>query len=232
MKTISALFVATLFATSVSSAHAAPPSCELTFKIGTSTQLVSASVFAIYQNAPGSFPGANVAVDCDLLNGIIGQAADADETRTLTLTVAGTPNAIKGPVEFAKCTWIPTSRFPTAGDFNLSGQSGFSTAFQPVNANITISKINCTGTIATTTTSTSSTSTSTLPPAPLCGDFDDNGKVQSADALAVLRTAVGQRTCDLCVCDVTGNGSINAGDALVVLKMAIGLTPATACPAC
>ena len=36
------------------------------------------------------------------------------------LTVAGTPNPIQGPKDFARCTWIPTSRFPVAGDFNIA----------------------------------------------------------------------------------------------------------------
>ncbi|HYC56210.1 MAG TPA: hypothetical protein VEL28_14845 [Candidatus Binatia bacterium] len=209
-------------------AFAGGPSCDLTFRIGTSTPLFSASVFAIYQNAPGEFAGAGAAVECTLLGNTIGAAADADQTRTLTLTASGTPTPINGPKDFARCTWIPASRFPVAGDFNLSGQSGFNTNFQQVNAQITISKIECDGAIETTTTSTSTT---TLP-AVVCGDFDGNGTLQASDALAVLRAAVGVLSCDPCVCDLDGNEAKTATDALIALRVAIGIALQVHCPAC
>lgn len=212
---------------------AAAPTCEITFRLGTSTPLVSASVFVIYQNAPGDFPGNSISVDCEMLNNTVGQTSDADQTRTLTVTMVGTPTPINGPKDVARCTFTPTSRFPVAGDFNLSGQSGFDTSFpipKQVNANITISDIDCSGTIETTTT-TSSTSSTTLP-LDVCGDFDGNGLIQVSDALNVLKGVVGQQPCDLCVCDVDGNGSKGAADALVVLKTAVGILLALNCPVC
>ncbi len=224
---------ATLLLVSASASQAAAPSCQITFRIGTSTQMSTASVFVIYQNAPGDFPGNTTSVQCQLLNNTLGQTADADQTRTLTLTAIGTPSPIKGPKDFARCTFVPTNRFPVAGDFNLSGQSGFDTSIpfpNPVNANITISDINCSGTIVTTTTS-SSTSTSTLP-LDICGDFDGNGLIQVSDALNVLKGVVGQQDCDLCVCDIDGNGSKGAADALIVLKTAVGILLALNCPVC
>jgi len=163
-------------------------------------------------------------------------AADADQTRTLTITAIGTPNPINGPKDFAKCTWTPTTRFPTTGDFNLNQQSGFSTQFQAVDAKITISDLLCTGTIPTTTTTTTTTTTSstttttTLPQ--LCGDIDHNGVVQTSDALNVLRAGVGLKQCALCVCDVDGSGSIGASDGLTTLKKAVGLAITLHCLAC
>jgi len=53
----------------------------------------------------------------------------------------------------------------------------------------------------------------------------------ATDALFVLKTAVQQFTCDLCVCDVNSSGSITASDALLVLKSAVG-TATLGCPAC
>lgn len=47
----------------------------------------------------------------------------------------------------------------------------------------------------------------------------------AADALAILKEAVGQVTaCDPkpCICDVNGNGSVQAVDALIVLRKAVG----------
>lgn len=75
-----------------------------------------------------------------------------------------------------------------------------------------------------TSTSTSTTTTTTPPPPPVCGDANGNGLVTAADALAILKAAVGGKECDAqpCVCDMGGNGSITAADALLALKIAVG----------
>ncbi len=209
--------------------EAAAPSCELTFRLGTSTPVTTASVFAIYLNAPGDFPGTATGVSCSLLNGTLGQISDGDapQVRTLTVTTIGTPNPIQGPKNIAKCTWIPTSRFPTTGDFNLTAQSGFTSGGQQINPQITITTIECSGDITTTTTTTTTT---TL--AQGCGDFDNNGELQTSDALNVLKASVGQKVCALCVCDLDGNGVKAATDALVGLKSAVGVSVQLKCPAC
>jgi hypothetical protein len=56
--------------------------------------------------------------------------------------------------------------------------------------------------------------------------------ITASDALAVLRTAVGSQTCELCVCDVDGSGAVSATDALITLKVAVGQSIALHCPAC
>jgi hypothetical protein len=206
--------------------QAAAPSCDITFRIGASGSLRSASTFVIYQNAPGEFAGSSTSVECDLGSGFAGVAADADQTRTLTLTANGVPNPFSAPRDLATCRWIPTSRFPVAGDFNLSGQLGANESFQPISPNITITTIECSGDIATTTTTT------TTLPAQLCGDFDDNGTVQTSDALNVLKASVGQKACALCVCDLDGNGVQAATDALVALRTAVGVAVTLKCPSC
>jgi hypothetical protein len=208
--------------------EAAAPSCDITFRINASGSMRSASVFAIYQNAPGEFAGTGTSVDCDLDSGFVGMASDADQTRTLTLTANGVPNAFSAPRDLATCRWVPTSRFPVAGDFNLSGQLGSDANFVPKAPNITITTIECSGDIPTTTTT--STTTTTLPQ--LCGDFDDNGSLQTSDALNVLKASVGQKPCALCLCDLDGNGSKSATDALIALKSAVGVSVQLKCPAC
>jgi len=55
-------------------------------------------------------------------------------------------------------------------------------------------------------------------------------KPTATDALAVLRSAVGQKTCQACVCDVDGSGSVVASDALITLKIAVGQPIGLACP--
>jgi Dockerin type I domain/Dictyostelium (slime mold) repeat len=89
---------------------------------------------------------------------------------------------------------------------------------------------------ASTTTSTPPTTT-TLPvttttlPAGLCGDFNEDGKVTSGDALGILRAAVQHGPCDLARCDASGDGKVTAGDALLALRIAVKLIASTGpCP--
>jgi hypothetical protein len=69
---------------------------------------------------------------------------------------------------------------------------------------------------------------------PAVDEFADSGSalVTASDALVVLRTAVGSRTCAKCVCDVDGNGTISASDALLTLRKAVDSEITLACPAC
>ena len=101
-----------------------------------------------------------------------------------------------------------------------------------VNANITITSIQCSGDIPTTTTTSTTTTTTTTIPLGTCGDFDGNGSIQTSDSLNVLKASVGQKTCLLCVCDLDGNGVKAATDALVGLKTAVGQSTQLKCPAC
>jgi len=64
----------------------------------------------------------------------------------------------------------------------------------------------------------------------LCGDVSGDGKITAADALAVLRTAVGLGVCAEQVCDFNGSGTITASDALAVLQVAVGLPSTPKCP--
>lgn len=216
--------------------EAAGPSCTLKFRVGTSTKLYAASVFAVYTNAPGDFPGTSTGVSCSLLNGTLGAFGDVDAgpARSLQLTLVGTPSPISGPKEVVQCTWIPTTRFPVTGDFDLSVQSGTNQSFQQVDPQITLSSIVCTGSITTTTTTTttsSSTTTTTLP-AQACGDANNDTKLSTADALNILKAAVGQKACANCVCDIDNSGSITTVDALKVLKKSVGASITLTCPAC
>lgn len=66
----------------------------------------------------------------------------------------------------------------------------------------------------------------------LCGDADDSGAVTASDALAILQTAVGARTCALCVCDVDDSSAVTATDALITLNASVGLEVELTCPPC
>lgn len=54
----------------------------------------------------------------------------------------------------------------------------------------------------------------------------------AADALYILRTAVGLETCNRCVCDVNDSGQITATDAQLDLQSAVGILTVDDCPAC
>jgi cysteine-rich repeat protein len=52
----------------------------------------------------------------------------------------------------------------------------------------------------------------------------------SSDALFALRAAVGQVTCSIYVCDVTGDSNIFTSDALRILRKAVGQVVTLGCP--
>ncbi|HEY2773397.1 MAG TPA: LamG domain-containing protein [Candidatus Binatia bacterium] len=64
----------------------------------------------------------------------------------------------------------------------------------------------------------------------VCGQPSSTGGTTTAgDALSVLKTAVGSRKCNLCICDVDHSGSVVASDALLTLKFAVGQPVVLAC---
>jgi len=65
-----------------------------------------------------------------------------------------------------------------------------------------------------------------------CGDLDGSESITATDALIVLQSAVGSRTCEPCICDVDSSGETVATDALVTLKFAVGHAVTLSCPAC
>lgn len=80
---------------------------------------------------------------------------------------------------------------------------------------------------------------SLLSPAPSMAGFGDcsqpvsSGSTPTAsDCAYVLRTAVGTKTCLLCVCDLNNSTTVTTVDALTCLKKAVGLGVSLSCPAC
>jgi hypothetical protein len=66
--------------------------------------------------------------------------------------------------------------------------------------------------------------------AELCGDATNDGARTAADALVILRRAVGfDVACPSSVCDVDDDGAVRAGDALRVLRSAVGVETELAC---
>lgn len=74
--------------------------------------------------------------------------------------------------------------------------------------------------------------TTTMPPGPGCGDPTDDGNLSAADALLVLRAAVGNDHCPICVCDIDATDEITAADALRLLRIAVGHELELHCPPC
>ena len=67
--------------------------------------------------------------------------------------------------------------------------------------------------------------------AAVCGD-PSGGGITASDALQVLKTSVGSRSCLSCICDVDANGAIAVSDALKLLKHAVSGIPALHCSPC
>lgn len=58
----------------------------------------------------------------------------------------------------------------------------------------------------------------------ILGDVDGNGKVDSSDALTVLRYSVGAiKSVDTKSADITKDGKVNSSDALAILQTAVGI---------
>lgn len=79
---------------------------------------------------------------------------------------------------------------------------------------------------------TTTTTSTTLPSYPGCGDAIEDETIVASDALQILRTAVGQFTCDECVCDTNSDGTTLASDALATLRKAVGQPVTLKCVPC
>jgi hypothetical protein len=199
--------------------------CQITFRVGTSVQLFSVSANPSYADAPGEFKGQSTLVECEVLTDASVSVGDADQARGLSIGIVGLPMSISGPEDVLRCTWLPSSRLPVIGDFDVSEQTAFTPAFQEVDPDFHISDIECDGTIGSTTTTTE------LPPA-VCGDATGDGNVTATDALGTLRAAVGSGSCEACVCDVNKSGGITSTDALAVLRAGVGQPVTLSCDDC
>jgi hypothetical protein len=62
------------------------------------------------------------------------------------------------------------------------------------------------------------------------GSAGPEDPVTATDALFILRAAVGQLSCEPCVCNANGTGGITASDALLVLRAAVGAPVDLSCP--
>jgi hypothetical protein len=68
-------------------------------------------------------------------------------------------------------------------------------------------------------------------PMPDCGDANTDGNSTTADALLVLKGAVGSAHCPAVICDVNVPGGVAASDALILLKRVVGQNVSLSCPA-
>jgi cysteine-rich repeat protein len=66
---------------------------------------------------------------------------------------------------------------------------------------------------------------------PICGDANENGQIQTSDALRALQKSVGQPVaCPSYVCDVNNNGSVQTSDAQAILRKSVGQPLVLNCP--
>jgi hypothetical protein len=149
----------------------------------------------------------------------------------------------RGPVGLAHCRYSFEVAPPEPSDFAALVTDASTPQLCQVlpRPTVVVSSVQCpadsatTTTITTTTTvtTTTSTTTTTLPP-PECGDpIPQTGSLTATDVLFILRVAVGQFDCPLCVCDANGSGTITASDARrVLLAILDPIEFELNCPAC
>lgn len=167
---------------------------------------------------------------------------DLDEQRRLTTAIIRFAK-FSAPVALGGCRVFYDSRVPVAGDFAISvtnaGRDGEDNNVKPT-PKVKITSIECpgqlpspTGTTTTTVTSTSLTVTTSTLVDGFCGQPTSTGdKPTASDALAILKAAVGLRTCALCICDVDDSGKVSAVDALATLRAVVGQSSNLNCPPC
>jgi hypothetical protein len=236
--------------------------CRVFFEMAPTPGLKSLGFEVAYDTLDGRFLGVGedaicrrlVAAESDYL-------FNANEFEYLSLFFVFPDPAIDDmPVELASCLFAKklAAAAPQPEDFEFllfEAKDQDEEEVQPLPA-LRVSGVECGVATTTTTTTTSTTTTttttlkvttssststsvtvlppttsSTLPFVP-CGDPNADGRFTAADALYVLRAAVGSLTCPASVCDVQGRNGINAADALLLLRIAVGLlTPDTVdCP--
>lgn len=231
--------LATVETATESLSHAQSPHCDVTVSVTATGGQAMASVNTrvLYTNVPGDFEGLGNAATCTALPAgttMFNKFDDEANRRINLMVTTSKAAAFPSGSDFVSCKWIPDGRFPLDGEFQVG--PGSTTALDAtgkfISATAAISSVDCFGEVSTTTTTTEAPTTTTTLPTTLCGDYDGNGLVKSSDALGVLRAAVGQQDCPLCVCDVNANGTIAAGDALKVLQIAVGGNVALNCNPC
>jgi hypothetical protein len=175
-----------------------------------------------------------------------GAACDSDSS-TVSILWRGhdwkkTTRIVSAPAEARSATVVLIATVSGTQFFGTDGLEGRSAALAVKFDNISFAAYTSGG---ITTTSSSTTSSSTTTTTPTCGgicgdpivDATAHAKadataavVTSSDALYVLEAAVGQRTCEPCICDVNGSGVLSATDAQLTLAAATGVPVALTCP--
>ena len=97
-----------------------------------------------YSKMPGKFLGAGPAVDCTslLTDGLTSFNDLDDEGRLLESVIIG--NGLSAPANLARCTFATSNAALTAGDFHFTVLDASSPDFDPVNATVAVTALQCT----------------------------------------------------------------------------------------
>jgi hypothetical protein len=226
----------------------AQTSCIVSFELRNTGAFNSFDFEVDYSAASGDFEGTLGEVNCrDGVLGAFTAYRDEDSARRVSATLA-TLTQFHGPLVLVGCRFLVGASVPSAGDFVVSTTAaGRLVDGDEVEVNPPPSLkvlVECPGqfpadvTTTTTVTSTtlevaSTTSTTLQAGDGDCGQPVSTGASPSAtDALFTLQTAVDQRSCPLCVCDVDDSGAVVASDALAILRASVGVSTSLECPVC
>ena len=198
----------TTFTTTTTTLPALPNKCDVTLALTDAVTIGALQLDVDYSQADGGFAGTGAAVQCESLAGDgLGAFHDDDFGERLTAGLASVAG-IAGPVSLARCTFDAGPVDPVAQDFTIAVTEAKDPDSNPVTANVSIADITCAGCGdangdgAVTATDARRALVASVNALYACSgaacDVNASGRVDSVDALATLRMAIGITDDSIC----------------------------------
>ncbi|MFP6609370.1 MAG: DUF4215 domain-containing protein [Deltaproteobacteria bacterium] len=194
--------------------------CEISFDITTTATMSAVQAEVDYSAAPGNFIGAESAVECSEIPGMIGMANDLDGARLLSVAALDPFFGFATPTRLALCNFESGATAPLSEHFVVNVIDATNTSDETITLATEVS-VSCSDVLDEPTPSFLRTVA--------CGDADASGKLTANDALTILKSAVKLGPCPTARCDVDGSGLVGATDAVLVLKAALRIPVALVC---
>ena len=194
--------------------------CAISFDITTPATMSAVQAEVDYSAAPGNFIGAESAVECSEIPGMIGLANDLDGERLLSVAALDPFFGFATPTRLALCNFESGITAPLPEHFVINVLDATNTSDETITLATEVS-VSCSDVLDEPTPSFLRTVA--------CGDADASGKLTASDALAILKSALKLGPCPTARCDADGSGLVGATDALLVLKAALRMPVALVC---
>ena len=236
---VSGLVLAALAAAPLPASAQQDNTCVFLISMTSGTDVNNLDFKVNYLGTGGNVEGTSTRPDC--ARALPGQAFVGfhdNEAGELSVAVIRLSH-FSAPVPLAGCRIFYDTNKPKPSDFFVTitnaGRDGSDEQIVPLPV-VAVTDVDCPGelpTVTTTTTLPDTTTTTLVLGGDRCGFPITDGETPStSDALAILKAAVGNAQCQLCICDINDSGSVGASDALGVLRAAVGIETPLDCPAC